>query len=157
MITQILSTPDDDPFLYDLYANVRNEEISAFGWNDTEKQAFLGMQFEMQQRSYRMQYPNAEHRIVQLDGRPIGRLITAEAAQSMLLIDISMLLDYRNQGIGTRLIRELQSQAVALDKSVQLHVRIGNPAKSLYERLGFRVHQSTEVYEAMEWQPAYIK
>lgn len=147
------ATSDDEPFLYDLYADVRDEEISGFGWNDAQKQAFLGMQFQMQQRSYRMQYPDAEHRIVRLDNLPIGRLVTAQLPQSVVLVDISLLAPYRNQGWGTQLIRDLQSQAAACSMPLQLHVLVGNPAKRLYERLGFRTVQAGEMYESMEWRP----
>lgn len=148
------ATTVDEPFLYALYASVRDDEISGFGWNDAQKRAFLGMQFQMQQRSYRMQHPEAEHRIILLDGRPIGRLVTAQKPQAILLVDISLMTPYRNQGRGTQLVRALQAQAAADGMPVQLHVRKGNSAKRLYERLGFYTIEEDEMYEAMEWRSA---
>ncbi|OXM85711.1 GNAT family N-acetyltransferase [Paenibacillus rigui] len=154
MLILTTATPDDESFLLELYSSVRSEEIDAFGWNEAQKQAFLGMQFQMQQRSYRMQYPDAEHRIVRLDGRPIGRIMTARLPQANVLVDISLLPAYRNRGLGTQLLRELQTQSAAEGKPLQLHVLRGNRAKGLYERLGFSQTEAGEMYEAMEWQQA---
>src|SRR5271165_3544536 len=44
----------------------------------------------------------------------------------------------RGRGIGTRLIEDLRERGVRLGKPVTLEVIHGNPAKSLYLRLGFR-------------------
>ena len=53
-------------------------------------------------------------------------------------VDIALLPRYCNRGIGTRLLRELQSEAAAAGKPLRIHVERVNPALRLYERLGFR-------------------
>ena len=56
-----------------------------------------------------------------------------------LIYDLSVFKDYRKKGVGKKLIRNGLTQ---LKKSgyqkVQLNVFSGNPAKSLYNRLGFQ-------------------
>jgi ribosomal protein S18 acetylase RimI-like enzyme len=69
------SLPEDKDFLFRLYSSTRLQEISAFGWDDIQKQAFLTIQFNAQQRWYETAYPRAEQRIVTLDGQPVGRMI----------------------------------------------------------------------------------
>ncbi|MBW4512743.1 MAG: GNAT family N-acetyltransferase [Scytonematopsis contorta HA4267-MV1] len=50
---------------------------------------------------------------------------------------MELLPEYQCLGIGTQLIQSVISQAKSLNKPVVLHVLKINPAKSLYERLGF--------------------
>jgi len=145
-------TSEDDPFLYEVYADTRLEEMSAIGFEGEQREMFLRMQFDMQKRSYAMQYPAAEHQIMLLDGVRIGRLITQVAEESVLLIDLSLLATYRNRGIGTRLLLDLQQRASAMGKSVRLHVLQNNSARHLYERLGFRITGDKSPYYAMEWK-----
>lgn len=51
-----------------------------------------------------------------------------------VLVFVSILPDIRGTGLGTDLIRRALDEA---DGSVKLHVEYDNPAKRLYERIGF--------------------
>lgn len=144
---------EDDPFLYEVYAQTRAEELAAFGWGRAEQDAFLRMQFEMQKRSYAQQYPAAAHYIVLEDDVPIGRIMTEETGEAVVLVDLSLVTARQNQGIGTSLLHDLQRMAQGAGKKVRLHVLQHNPARSLYERLGFRVTGEPVPYVTMEWQP----
>ena len=65
------ATPDDEPFLLEVYASTRAEELQAIGWDDNQKQAFIKMQFMARERTY----PKAGNRIIVLNGRPVGRMM----------------------------------------------------------------------------------
>ena len=54
------------------------------------------------------------------------------------IVDIALLAEFCNRGIGTTLLRGLQSEAAAAGKPLRIHVERFNPALRLYERLGFR-------------------
>jgi len=41
---------DDEGFLFRLYASTRQEEISAWGWNQAQQEAFLHVQYTAQRR-----------------------------------------------------------------------------------------------------------
>jgi len=67
------------------------------------------------------------------------------------LVDISLLPEFRGQGSGTLLLRELIDECKALGGRVFLHVLSGNPACRLYLRLGFRQVGGDALYDEMEW------
>ena len=52
---------------------------------------------------------------------------------------IAVLPDALGQGIGSQLLTQLLAEARALHPGIVLSVRAQNPAKQLYERLGFTV------------------
>ena len=60
--------PEDEPFLFELYASTRGDEMALVGWDKAQQEAFLRMQFNAQRSSYAMQFPNADYRIIAHDG-----------------------------------------------------------------------------------------
>ena len=144
------ATAADDPFLLAVYASTRIDELEGLGWNDDQKQAFIKMQFLARERVY----PRGDNRIILLNGRPAGRMLVERSEATILLIDIALLTEYRNAGIGSRLIQDLMKEATAAGKSIQLHVVASSPAVRLYERLGFRSTGDEAAYLEMTWVPA---
>ncbi len=65
------------------------------------------------------------------------------------LMEVTLLPPYRNQGIGTRLMEELLRYADALGRQASLHVEPFNPAKRMYERMGFVASETRGLYEFM--------
>lgn len=148
-------TPEDAEFLFEVYASTRREEVAAWGWDGSQQEAFLRMQFQVQQRAYAMQYPDAEQRRIVLGDEPVGRLIVLRMEPEIRLVDISLLPAFRSRGIGTEVIRGLQAEAAGAGKVLRLMVVKGSPARRLYERLGFVQTGESGTHEAMEWhQPA---
>ena len=143
----------DEAFLQEVYASTRTEELSHIGWDVTQQQAFLGMQYQAQRRSYRLQFPGAEYRIVQRGADDVGRMIVDRSSDVVWLVDISLLPEHRNAGLGSGLIRDLQTEAAQAGKPVMLHVDIANRARRLYERLGFAQTADGEIYVEMTWRP----
>jgi ribosomal protein S18 acetylase RimI-like enzyme len=144
------ATPDDQPFLLELYASTRSEELEGLGWDDNQKQAFIKMQFLARERMY----PRVDNRIILLNGRAIGRMLVDRNKAGIRLNDIALLTGYRNAGIGSRLIQDLMKEATATGKPIHLKVVTTSPAVRLYERLGFRRNGPAEAYLEMKWVPA---
>ena len=143
--------PEDEPFLLEVYASTRSEELEGLGWNDDQKRAFIKMQFMARERTY----PQAGNRIILLNGHPIGRMMVDREDALIRLRDIALLTEYRNAGIGSRLIQDLMKEATASGKPIHLHVVSTSPAVRLYERLGFRLSgDETAAYLQMKWVPA---
>jgi GNAT superfamily N-acetyltransferase len=145
-------TPDDEGFLLEVYASTRLEELEGLGWDDQQMQTFIRMQFLARERSQ----PRVDNRIILLDGRPVGRLLVDRTETPIVLRDIALLPQYRNAGIGSRLIRELMSEAASAKKPIALHVVVSSPAVRLYERLGFQrsSDEAGAAYLEMKWVPA---
>ncbi|HET7288609.1 MAG TPA: GNAT family N-acetyltransferase [Pyrinomonadaceae bacterium] len=146
------ATPEDESFLLQVYASTRIDELAGLGWSDDQMQAFIRMQFLARERSY----PRVDSSIILLDGRPVGRLMVDRNESTILLRDIALLTEYRNAGIGSRLIQDLMKEATAAGKPIELHVVSTSPAVRLYERLGFRTSSAEPeaAYLEMKWVPA---
>ena len=50
---------------------------------------------------------------------------------------IAVLAEHRGMGVGTALVRKLLAEAVGIFPAISLSVSPNNPAKRLYEKLGF--------------------
>ena len=144
------ATPEDEPFLLEVYASTRLEELDGFGWSDDQKQAFIKMQFLARQRTY----PRVDDRIILFEGRPVGRMLVDRNDESILLRDIALLTEFRNAGLGSRLIKDLMKEATDAGKPIQLHVVTSSPAVRFYERLGFSRSGGDNAYLEMKWLPA---
>lgn len=145
---------DDEPFLFHVYASTRLDELAPLDWSEDAKTAFLQQQFAAQHQHYHTYFAHADFKIILLDDRPIGRLYVARQQDEIRLVDIALLPEYRNAGIGTRLLQDLLAEAAAAVKPVHLHVEKFNPALRLYERLGFSRIADRGVYWFMEWLPS---
>lgn len=144
---------DDEPFLLQLFASTRADLLALMNWDQNQKQVFINMQFKAQSQQYVMNYPDAEHRIILWNEEPVGRLLLNRGELELTLVDIALLHAHRNSGIGTRLIEDIQKEAVAAEKPIRLHVSSSSAAKRLYERLGFSLVGGDEAYLEMIWVP----
>jgi GNAT superfamily N-acetyltransferase len=160
-VTLRAATPDDEPFLRRLYATTRENELALVAWTDDQKAAFVEMQFAAQHRHYHEHYHDTSFDVILLnaetgglDAVAIGRLYVARWTNEICIVDIALLPEFCNRGIGTRLLRELQEEARTAGKPLRIHVERFNPALRLYERLGFRQIEDKGVYLYLEWKPA---
>jgi len=145
--------PDDQEFLYQLYAGTRLHEIAGFGWPAAQQEMFLRMQFNAQYRSYEAAYGRAEHQIVEQDGNPVGRIMVLWEKDFALLVDIALLAEHRGRTIGGELLRELIQKCARKRVPLRLQVLKTNPALRLYQRLGFAAPGEDQMYIRMERQP----
>ncbi|MGG4493803.1 GNAT family N-acetyltransferase [Brevibacillus reuszeri] len=146
------ATKEEEDFRFQVYASTRKEEVAAWGWEVTQQEAFLRMQFEMQQKSYRLQYPDANYQLIVADEEAVGHMLLVHRDDKIILADLALLPSSRGCGIGSTIIRQLQMQAEQLAKTIRLHVMITNEARHLYERLGFRVIGENGLHMEMEWK-----
>ena len=144
------ATPEDEPFLLEVYASTRMEEFEGMGWSNEQKHAFIKMQFLARERCY----PRVDNRIILLNGRPVGRILVDRGDAEILLRDIALLTEFRNMRLGSRLIKDLMQEATAAGKPIGLHVLASSPAARLYERLGFVRSGGDATYLEMKWVPA---
>jgi ribosomal protein S18 acetylase RimI-like enzyme len=142
--------PGDEAFLYRVYASTREEELAQTGWDETQKAAFLRMQFDAQRSYYEEYYRGAEFSVILSDDHPVGRLYVARWQEEIRIVDIALLPRHRGMEIGTRLLNDLISESEESGKLLSIHVERFNPALRLYERLGFHTVADKGVYLLMQ-------
>jgi GNAT superfamily N-acetyltransferase len=81
----------------------------------------------------------AEVRIIMLDGADIGWLQSATREGTFFLGQLFIDAAHQGRGIGTDVMHRLIGEATDLNQAMTLGVVKINPAKRLYDRLGFRV------------------
>jgi len=84
-----------------------------------------------------------------LGDQSIGWLAIAEHGDHLELVDLHLLPEYQRQGIGSYVIKQLIARAQQQQIAVRLEVLKVNPARTLYERLGFTVIGETATHYVM--------
>jgi ribosomal protein S18 acetylase RimI-like enzyme len=147
------ATTADRPFLYQVYASTRQDELAPVPWAEAEKTAFLQMQFDAQDKYYVANYAGAQFLVVMLQNTPIGRLYIDRWEREIRIIDIALLPEYRNMGCGSALLHDILVEGQVHMQPVTIHVERYNPALRLYQRLGFKPIADKGVYLLMQWVP----
>lgn len=148
------ATAADEPLLYSLFTAVKVLEFAPLGWPPEQLQPLLEMQFRARQQSWEQIYPAAIDSILCLeDGTPVGRHLVDRQANSYRSVDIAILSEYQNRGIGTWALQQVQKLAESESIGMRLRVERTNRALQLYERLGFKKTAEDEFAFEMEWQP----
>ena len=153
-------TPDDREVLLSIYASTRADELALSDWPAAQRRAFIEMQFDAQARHYGQQYPRAICQLIVTGDEPthsraVGRLWVNRAADTLHVLDITLLPEARGQGLGEGLLRELMAEAQQRNTPLTISVEVHNPARRLYERLGFEPQGGVQgIYQRMAWQPA---
>ena len=115
----------------------------------------MRQQFCGQGASYRANYPDALFEIVERDGAPISRIVTARTPDAVLIVDIALIAAWRRQGIGASLVNGVLIEARAAGLPVRLRVSANNaPALRFYLRLGFKLIESSAIDMRLEWRDA---
>jgi ribosomal protein S18 acetylase RimI-like enzyme len=139
------ATWDDLNFLYDLLRTTMREHVERiWHWND-----------EWQREYFRSNFDPDENQIIVLDGEDIGVFGTRRQDDEIYLARIYILPGYQNQGLGTQLLNSLLAEAAHQNLSVTLRALKGNPARRLYERLGFKIVEENETHYTMKATPIH--
>ena len=143
----------DSAFLFDVYASAQQEELSLSGWPQRLQEGFLRNQFEAERMFLAQQFSHADLRIVLYQGEPIGRLYLDIKDTKIEILDIALLPEYRNRGIGTELLRSILEEAEERNKPVHIHVLRRSPSVRLYYRLGFYRIADNGTSWLLKWEP----
>lgn len=133
----------DFDFLFELKKQNFKKYVDAYwNWNDEDQRNRLNTDL-------------AEHlshkHIILLGDKPIGVYALHITENGDCFInEISLLEEYQRKGIGTKILKEQLKEN--RDKKIRtiLQVFKNNPAKKLYEKLGFSVYGETETHYQME-------
>jgi len=132
--------PSDIDFLYGLHATTMKDYVSQTwgNWDDA-----------WQSQHFREHFDPSICKMIVLKGIDIGVIAVSRQTSEIFLSNIQLLPAYQNQGIGGQLIEMLIGEAAWKDIPITLQVLKVNPARKLYERLGFSVTGETETHYQM--------
>jgi ribosomal protein S18 acetylase RimI-like enzyme len=109
-----------------------------WGWDDAFQDAV-----------FRKNYDPTEIKVILYDHKESGMLSVEERETDIFLRAIEIHPDYQGKGIGTGIIKRIIADGVQKMKPVYLRVLKVNPAKRLYDRLGFSVIEETPTHYIM--------
>jgi ribosomal protein S18 acetylase RimI-like enzyme len=130
---------NDFDFLYALHTATMKEYVNKT-WGDD---AF-------QENMFRKNYVPSQIQVITLAGNDIGMISIEEMDEDMFLRVIEIHPIYQRQGLGTTIIQKIIDDAAHQKKPVRLQVLKVNPAKRLYDRLGFSVIEETKTHFIMK-------
>ena len=138
--------PADADFEHRLYASTR-DDLRPLGPEVFD--GLVGMHYRAQSMSIRLEHPQAERKIVMVQDAPVGRLIVDASGNYVEVIDVALLPEYRNCGLGASVLNSVLAQADRLGRAIRLHVEKQSRAVRLFERLGFVICGDLGMYFAM--------
>lgn len=133
------ATENDIDFLYSLHVATMKEYVDrTWGWEDA-----------FQKSLFQENFVPAKIQILMIDDRDIGMLSMEERSDDIFLRAIEIQPEYQGKGIGTTILKKIIADGAQKKKPVFLQVLKVNPAKHLYERLGFSVIEETKTHYRM--------
>jgi len=146
------SGPDDQAFFFALYRSTRDDLLALLA-DPRYIDALVAMQQQMQARDYCQRYPDALYRVLELDGVAVGRLVTAEVAGAVRVVDLAVIPWARGRGVAGEALRRLQATAAGEGRDLTLAVRTDNAgARRLYAALGFEVEEEGAASLQLRWR-----
>ncbi len=112
-----------------------------------------GVPFDEAAHMRRIRYHWEDARIVLIDQAPAGLFKVRHDEAGWYVIQIQVDPARQGQGLGTRLLRGVLARADEGGEATRLYVLKGNPARRLYERLGFAIQEETHIEFLMRRPP----
>ena len=135
------ATEADKEFLRELHRTTLREYVDqVFGWDDDEQRAFFDERWDPRPRQ-----------VIRVEGRDAGALHVEVRDDEVFLANIGLLPEYQSRGIGSCVIQSVLDDARARGLPVSLSVLRPNPARRLYERLGFAVVEESPERFTLRW------
>ena len=133
------------------YDSVR-ENFAPLGLGETDLNNLLESQFQAQAEDYRRNYPLAVNEVILYENVPAGRLISSTEDGDIHVLDIIIIGEYRNRGIGGKIFKNLFEQSRRTAMPVRIYVEKINRAVNFYEKLGFQKVEDVISHFKMEWR-----
>ena len=134
------ATSADYDFLWNLNRAAQGTYVEAtWGWDEAFQRDYFDKRFDP-----------ATRQIVQFEGRDVGMWGLEQRADCVFVAEIGLLPEFQRLGIGTKLLTDALAEAGRREVQCRLQVLRVNPARALYERLGFQVTGETETHFEME-------
>ena len=118
------------------------ESLYFSGMESTIRELKLDMTAQV--ANFRGRWEAAQVRIITVDGTDVGWLQSAAQGDTLFLGQLFVDGPFQRQGIGTEVMKILIVEARCEHRAMTLGVVKMNPARRLYERLGFHITHHDE-------------
>jgi len=137
------ATEKDEEFCYlVLKTTMRGYVDQIWGWDETWQRTY-----------FRSRFDPAQNQVIVLGGIDVGVFSVEEREDELFISRLYILPAYQRRGIGTYLLQSVLDRGQALGLPVRLQVLVNNPARQLYERLGFQSSGETATHIVMAVLP----
>jgi ribosomal protein S18 acetylase RimI-like enzyme len=137
---------EDREYLWRLRCETMREYVEkTWGWDEA-----------WQRRRFDESFDPPSLLIIEKDGEPIGYISVRRTGDEIFLAVIEIAPEHQNQGIASQLIKDLLAESDRSRLPVTLRVLKVNPARRLYERLGFVHAGETPTHYLMRREPAAV-
>lgn len=138
----------DKSFIYGVKkASIYDYVAKIWGWNE-----------EYQVKDFETDFNLKDFKIITSGDEDIGFIQIYESESNINITEIHIVSKYQGFGIGSSIIKNITSQAACNGKTVTIGCFIDNTrARSLYERLGFKVIKKTDTHYAMKYSAGFSK
>ena len=132
------ATAQDEERLYEIHRAAMREHVQAvWGWDEAD-----------QRERFRAGFDPAGVSVIMLSDEPIGLLKVDRRTDELFLASVELAPEVQRRGLGSDVVRSVLREAAQRGVPVRLQVFRRNPARRLYERLGF--HQVGETSTHLE-------
>lgn len=131
---------------YDLLFRLKEENFKKYieecwGWDLEDQHRRLKEDLELN---------ISRKKIIMVNGNSVGVYATGYLDGDFFIEEINILKEYQNYKIGSRILTNQLEENASKGIVTKLRVFKNNPAKNLYERLGFKVYKEIETHYYME-------
>jgi ribosomal protein S18 acetylase RimI-like enzyme len=139
------ATPADTKFLWDAFrASMKDYITQARGeWNEQREEYQLRHQLDL---------PAAQ--VICGNNLEVGFIIAPIKDSAREIHTICIVPEHQNRGVGTEVIRSVIAEGGTQKMPLYLSLLKVNPARRLYERLGFEVIEETKHHFRMKFHDA---
>ena len=133
------ATDDDYDFLWRLHYDTLKPYVEKiWSWDE-----------QWQADRFRQTFDADRNQIIQLDEKDVGVVDAQTRSDDIFLANIQISPQFQRQGIGKAIIITILADANEKQIPVTLQVFKINPARHLYERLGFKIVETTATHYRM--------
>jgi len=133
------ATAQDEGPLSEIHRAAMREHVEAvWGWDETD-----------QRERFRVGFNPAAVSVIVSSGEPVGLLKVDRRTDEVFLASIELAPRVQRRGMGGDIVRSMLREAAQRGVRVRLQVFHQNPARRLYERLGFRAVGETATHVEM--------
>jgi len=137
------ATAGDFAFLHALHvATLKAYVTQTWGWDDAAQAARFREGFR----------PEASQ-IVMIGEREAGTLAVERCPDAFFIANIAITPEHQGRGLGAAIIGGVLAEAARMGFATRLQVLRVNPARRLYERLGFTIEGETPTHYLLRAEP----